>query len=189
MAYGNNNNNKKSTPPTPVSSYEYGPPPSLNGDMSALGATASTGIDPQFVSFGPPPTAVKVRNLPGVRKRREIEPWKRGGQQGGQVEQQRQQAQSELMDARDRAEQQRLQGLNGDVSALGFTAQSGIEPMSEFLDDPRVRKEGQLQKKGSRGQPAPATDYGTGPGHNTSRRRGRRRRTTGLSTGYGNQNW
>ena len=60
--------------------------------------------------------------------------------------------------------------------------------MSEFLDDPRVRKEGQLQKKGSRGQPAPATDYGKGPGHNTSRQQSRRSRTTGL--GYGlDQNW
>ena len=83
------------------------------------------------------------------------------------------------------------QGLNGDVSALGFTAQSGIEPMGSFLEDQRKLEEDIRRKQAiAEAQPTPATDYGKGPGHNTSKRRGstRRRRTTGL--GYGlDQNW
>jgi hypothetical protein len=65
LAYGNNNNNKKSTPPTPTSSYEYGPPPSLNGDMTALGTTTSTGIEtPISDMYSAAPISKKRRRMP-----------------------------------------------------------------------------------------------------------------------------
>jgi hypothetical protein len=174
--YGNNN--KKSTPPTPASSYGEGPPPSLNGDMSALGFTsASTGIDPQFGysqfgSFGPPPPkpasniSRPLQSKPKTGFKQQLpdhtEPWK----QEGQVEQ---------------------QGLNGDVSALGFTSGvSGIEPMREGVQTLPLQ-EGTFTPQWKRKARRPTDDYGTGPNNSRTQRK-KSTVTTGLSSGY-SDNW
>ena len=190
--YGNNkkNSNKKPTVTGSATGNEYssGPPVTygngLNGDIVALGATASTGIDPQFGSFGPPPPK-HASNISGPRKIKSrvrkqqlpdhTEPWK----QEGQVEQQQQQ---ESLGQQQRQQQQhQQQGLNGDITALGVTSGlSGIEPM-------RPMGEGTFTPQRKRKARRPTDDYGTGPNNSRTQRK-KPTVTTGLSSGY-SDNW
>lgn len=189
MAYANGNNKKMKK----MIHDDMGNPTGLNGDMSALGGTTEYGIETplsDLVRTGPP-----VQPMGGIQ-----EPM--GGMKPAKTSVRRRIAQGEERTLDDLVPVGN--GLNGDVSALGFTSGvSGIEPMSEpqqtiskkYYDEQlermrhaRNRRGGDYGERSGRSTHLPWF-VGAGPGAIRSGPR-RRRTTTGqVSSEYGNQNW
>ena len=135
MAYGNGNNKKNGNTPKAYNG--------LNGDMSALGATTSTGIETpmsDFLASGPP-----IQPMEQMKPRPMNLPTPSIGQKIAQGE-------SKILDEGPPSGIVPM-GINEDVSALGFTAQSGIDPSFTSLPEGPGRRERTVGPQAKRPMP------------------------------------